>query len=126
MHAGVGILLDSWLIFCTGIFSPVVGASLFRYRSLDAKGRFLRSAFSRYISPSLVSQIVADPSALNLGGEKRELAILFSDIAGFTSISEKLGTGELFEFMSEYLSEMTDILIAHQGTLDKYIGDSVM
>ena len=64
--------------------------------------------------------------AATLGGEKKELSILFSDIAGFTSISEKMDTKNLFVLMTDYLSRMTDVLIEHQGTLDKYIGDAVM
>ena len=63
---------------------------------------------------------------LTLGGEQREVSVFFSDIAGFTTISETLGTRDLFYLMSSYLSRMTDILIREGGTLDKYIGDAVM
>lgn len=88
--------------------------------------RFISSAFSHYISPDVVSEIARHPEVFALGGEKRELAVTFSDIAGFTTISETLGTDRLFALISEYLSEMTNILVANRGTLDKYIGDAVM
>ncbi len=126
LHAGQGLLIDIWMIFCTGFIAPVVAAGIYRYRSLDARGRFLRQAFVRYIAPELVDQIAANPDICSLGGQKRELAILFSDIEGFTRISETLEAPVLFAFMNEYLSEMTEILIAQRGTLDKYIGDAVM
>ncbi len=88
--------------------------------------RFIANAFSHYISPDVVTEIANHPEIFALGGEKRELTVTFSDIAGFTTISETLGTDRLFTLISEYLSEMTDILVANRGTLDKYIGDAVM
>ncbi len=99
---------------------------IYKFFIVDKGKRQILNAFSRYISPSVVEMIDTNKIAATLGGEKKELSILFSDIAGFTSISEKMDTKNLFILMTDYLSRMTDILIEHQGTLDKYIGDAVM
>ncbi len=88
--------------------------------------RFIRGAFSKYVSPAVVEQISQDPESLRLGGQKRELTILFSDLAGFTTLSERLDAQELVTLLNDYLTEMTDIVLEEQGTLDKYIGDAIM
>ncbi len=85
-----------------------------------------QNAFSRFISADIVSQIVNNPDAIKPGGEKKELTVMFTDIAGFTSISEKLDADALTELMNSYLDEMTKILFKNGGTLDKYIGDAIM
>ncbi len=99
---------------------------IYRFFIVDREKRMLTSAFAHYIDPSLVAQIAEKADMIELGGESRELTILFSDIAGFTTLSEKLAVSDLFLLMSSYLSRMTDILTSHGGTLDKYIGDAVM
>ncbi|MCK9226072.1 MAG: CHASE2 domain-containing protein [Candidatus Muirbacterium halophilum] len=86
----------------------------------------IRGAFSKYISPDLVNKIVDKPELLKLGGEEKELTILFSDVANFTTLSEKIGAVNLVKFLNEYLTAMTDIVMETSGTLDKYIGDAVM
>jgi adenylate cyclase len=91
-----------------------------------AEKRQLRAAFSRYVARSVVERIVADPSLARLGGERRELTVLFSDIRGFSRLAESLPPEGLAEFLSEYLTPMTDLVLASEGTLDKYIGDAVM
>jgi class 3 adenylate cyclase/CHASE2 domain-containing sensor protein len=88
--------------------------------------RFIKSAFGKYVSPAVVDEIADHPEALKLGGAKFELSILFSDLAGFTDLSEKLDPQELITLINEYLSEMTDLVMVEQGTLDKYIGDAIM
>ncbi|MBI5892051.1 MAG: adenylate/guanylate cyclase domain-containing protein, partial [Deltaproteobacteria bacterium] len=98
------------------------------YRNIviEGRNRYIRKAFGTYVSPSLVSQIMKDPDRLKLGGEKREISIFFSDIRGFTSLSEKLTPEELVKVLNEYLSPMTKIVLEEKGTLDKYIGDAIM
>jgi adenylate cyclase len=88
--------------------------------------RFIKSAFGKYVSPAVVNTISDNPDTLKLGGAKRELTILFSDLAGFTDLSEKLDPQALVTRINDYLSEMTDLVMAEDGTLDKYIGDAIM
>ena len=85
-----------------------------------------QNAFSHFISADVVNQIINNPNAIRPGGEKKELTVMFTDIAGFTSISEKLDAEALTELMNSYLDEMTKILFKNGGTLDKYIGDAIM
>ncbi|MBP6627963.1 MAG: adenylate/guanylate cyclase domain-containing protein [Kofleriaceae bacterium] len=97
--------------------------------ALAVEGRekaHLRAAFSRYVAPSVVDRILAEPGVARLGGERRDLTVLFSDIRGFSSLSERLPPEELAAFMSEYLTPMTELVLDGAGTLDKYIGDAVM
>ncbi len=88
--------------------------------------RFIRSAFGKYVSPTVVGQISENPDALKLGGKKVPITVLFSDLAGFTDMSERMDAEELIAHLNQYLSEMTDLVMAEEGTLDKYIGDAIM
>ncbi len=90
------------------------------------QSRFLKNTFQHYISPQLVEKLLSGPQEVTIGGDKQELSIFFSDLAGFTSISEKLEAERLMNFMHLYFDEMTRILFAEFGTLDKYIGDAIM
>jgi len=98
------------------------------YRVLfeEKEKRKVRGAFSHYISPGYIAEILKDPEQLKLGGEEVELTVMFSDIRSFTTISEGLTPPALVELLNEYLTKMTDILFEYHGTLDKYIGDAVM
>lgn len=88
--------------------------------------RFLLQAFGRYLSPVVVRRLVEDPSRLELGGERRELTIFFSDLEGFSGFSERLDPRELTTLLNDYLSEMTERILAEEGTLDKYQGDAIV
>ncbi|MFH1012490.1 MAG: adenylate/guanylate cyclase domain-containing protein [Candidatus Peregrinibacteria bacterium] len=103
-----------------------VGAYLLRFLIEQKKRRFIQGAFGHYVSPEVVKQILAHPETLQLGGAKRDITTFFSDIAGFTSISEKMEPTELVTFLNEYLQAMTEVILKHQGTLDKYEGDAIM
>jgi len=94
--------------------------------SEESQKKFIKGAFSRYIAPDVIDQIMLNPESLELGGENRRITIFFSDVAGFSTISEKLSPPELVALLNEYLSEMTDIIISHGGTIDKYEGDAIM
>ncbi|MCA0389290.1 MAG: adenylate/guanylate cyclase domain-containing protein [Bacteroidetes bacterium] len=87
---------------------------------------FIKSAFSRYLSPSVVDRLIENRESLALGGEERELTVLFSDIAGFTTISETIKPQELVKLLNEYFTEMTSIVTTNGGIIDKYIGDAIM
>jgi adenylate cyclase len=138
---GVALAAAAWLAleaFSRGsLVLPVVGpllAFVFAYTGSVAyvsivegrEKRMIRGAFSKYVPPGVVADLVADPSRLKLGGEKRELSILFSDLAGFTAMSELLPPETLVSILNEYLDEMTDLVLEERGTLDKYIGDAIM
>lgn len=88
--------------------------------------RFIRSAFGKYVSPTVVDQIAENPDALKLGGVEVAVTVLFSDLAGFTDMSERMTPEELIAVLNDYLSEMTDLVMAEHGTLDKYVGDMIM
>ncbi len=86
----------------------------------------IKSLFSRYVDPSVVNQLVGNPALVRLGGERKELTVLFSDIASFTSVSEKLSPDDLVAHLNDYLSSMTEVVFQNSGTLDKYIGDAII
>jgi len=97
-----------------------------KYVLEERNKKFIKGAFSKYVAPAIVDSILKDPSKLTVGGEKREMTIMFSDIRGFTTFSEKMDAKALSNFLNDYLSLMTNLVFEHQGTLDKYIGDAVM
>ncbi len=106
-----------------GIFTLLMVS---KYLHEEASKKFVRSAFSKYVSSHVVDALMEHPEELRLGGEKKELTILFSDIRGFTTFSEKMDAKQLAAFLNDYLGVMTKIVFDHQGTLDKYIGDALM
>lgn len=88
--------------------------------------KFISDAFSTYVAPSVVKQLIKSPEKLGLGGEERHITAFFSDVQGFTSISEKLTPKELVELLNEFLTEMTNIILDHEGTVDKFEGDAII
>ncbi len=98
----------------------------YRYFTEAKQKKFIKDAFSTYMAPSVVNQLIQSPEKLVLGGEKRVITAFFSDVQGFTSISEKLAPAELVELLNEFLTEMTDIILAHEGTVDKFEGDAII
>ena len=103
-----------------------LGITVYRYVTEEREKRRVRGAFQHYLNPSVVNEILKDPSKLKLGGDRKNLSVLFSDIRGFTSISEKLTPEELVHLLNEYMTAMTEIIFKYGGLLDKYIGDSIM
>ncbi|HEY0996310.1 MAG TPA: adenylate/guanylate cyclase domain-containing protein [Gemmatimonadaceae bacterium] len=97
-----------------------------RFAERIRREMLVRSNFERYFAPSLAERIVASPEAVRLGGEKREVTVLFSDIRGFTALSETMRPDDMASLLTEYFTEMVDIVFRHGGTLDKFIGDAVM
>ena len=109
-----------------GVVLALVGSSLVSYATEGKQKRFLKGAFRQYLSPTVIEQIIAHPERLKLGGELRELSIFFSDLQGFTTISEKLKPEDLTSLLNEYLSAMTDIIQEEGGTIDKFEGDAII
>jgi len=100
--------------------------TVYRYFTEEQEKKKVRGAFQYYLTASVINEILKDPSSLKLGGVKKNLTVMFSDIRGFTTISEKLIPEELVKLLNEYLTVMTDIVFKYEGLLDKYIGDAIM
>jgi adenylate cyclase len=111
------------------LVSLLLGAATgqaYRTVVIQRKARFVKKAFGSYLAPELVEIISKNPEILQLGGQKREITCMFSDIRGFTSISEILQPTELITVLNESLGPCTDIILRHRGMLDKYMGDAIM
>lgn len=130
-------LVNRWLFVQNGLWLNLVypliavvliytSLTVYRYLTEERERKKIRGAFSYYVSRSVVNEMLKDPDKLRLGGEKKELSVLFSDIRSFTSISEGMSPEDLVHLLNEYLTVMTDIVFRYEGTLDKYIGDALM
>lgn len=132
------VLAGCWIAFLQYglLFSPVVpllsllvayGAAVaVNLLITEKQGAFVRDAFAHYLSPAMVDQLAQNHEALTLGGEDRELTVLFCDIRGFTSLSEGLDPTELTDLLNNFLTPMTTALLKRGATIDKYMGDAIM
>ncbi len=132
----VGTLAATWA-FAQSLALPLVEMVIagpaamvvmvsYRLVVIDKEDRFLRKSFELYLAPQVIEKMLASSKLPALGGEMRNVTVFFSDIAGFSSIAEKMGPTELVSLMNAYLSAMTDIIEANGGYVDKYIGDSIV
>jgi len=119
-----GLLLDPVFPSMVGILVYLSSSAVLFFRT-ETERRQVRHAFSRYLAPAVVEHLAEHPDRLKLGGELRELTIMFSDIRGFTTISEGIAH-ELTSFLNRYLTPMTDVIMSHDGTVDKYMADGIM
>ncbi|MCP5000224.1 MAG: adenylate/guanylate cyclase domain-containing protein [Hyphomicrobiales bacterium] len=103
-----------------------IAVTIAQYLSSEREKRFIRNAFGRYLAPAMVNRLSDDPKSLKLGGEMRELTLLFCDIRGFTSLSEELDPEGLTRLLNDFLTPMTDELLKSGATIDKYMGDAIM
>ncbi len=108
------------------LFVLVIVIIVYVYRRSEQQKSEVRKAFGYYVSPEVVNEIVKHPGKLELGGEVRELSLLFCDVRNFTSISEKLSAHELTRFINTLLTPLSEIILANRGTIDKYMGDAIM
>ncbi len=120
-----GIIMNILYVPLTIIVS-YIGIILYFYTSEKKEREKVAGAFSKYVSPKIIKQVMDDPSSLKLGGEKRNITVFFSDIRGFTTISENLSPEQLVHLLNEYLTAMTDIILKEDGVVDKYMGDAIM
>ncbi|MEE8400033.1 MAG: CHASE2 domain-containing protein [Desulfobacterales bacterium] len=125
VFAGSGWILN--VIYPLSAYLLVyLGITAYEYFSESKQKRFIKGAFSTYLAPTVVKQLMDSPEKLVLGGEEREITAFFSDVQGFTRISEKLTPNELVDLLNEFLTEMTDIVLKYQGTVDKFEGDAII
>ena len=133
----LGYILLSIYLFDKGIIMNLVylpltiggvyvAETIYAYRATKHEKQQIKEAFTKYVSAEVVSQVMKTPDKLQLGGAKKEVTIFFSDIRGFTTLSEGLTPEKLVHLLNEYLSAMTDIIMKHSGVVDKYIGDAIM
>ena len=115
------------VMFLAGALASFITVTLYNYATEGSQKRFIKSAFSQYLSPKVIDQIIQDPSQLKLGGEKREMTAIFTDVRSFSTISEALGDPtKLVELLNFYLTRMSNIVLDNQGTIDKYEGDAII
>lgn len=120
-----GLILNLVYIPVT-IVLAYTSVMIFLYVSERKSRKKILGAFEKYVSKNVIAHMLEHPELLSLGGEKRTITIFFSDIRGFTSISERLSPEQLVRLLNEYLTEMTDIIFRHDGVVDKYMGDAIM
>ena len=99
---------------------------IYRFITEEREKLFIQSAFGQYLSPQVIDEIIKDPAKLQLGGSRRELTVIFSDLADFSRIAESMNPEELVPFLNGYLSRMSTVIQQYDGTLDKYEGDAIM
>ena len=128
---GVGFFLvtGSYLNLLTPVltvFFTLFVLILFKFLVLEKEKSYIRNAFSHYLSTDVINELLADPDKLNLGGEKKLLTAMFTDVRGFSTISESMDPTELVKLLNAYLTEMSNIILELRGTIDKYEGDAII
>jgi len=118
-----------WLPIITPIVTLLITFSLvyiYKYNTEEKGKRFIKDTFSHFVTHSVVEELLANPEKIKLGGERKNCTVMFSDVAGFTTISEQLTPEALVKLLNDYLTEMTNIIFKYDGMLDKYEGDAIM
>jgi adenylate cyclase len=119
-----GLLIDTATPALVVVLTFVI-CSLFHHFTSEREQRWIKEAFARYVSPNRVSYLVDNPDAMELGGRRQDCSFIFTDLAGFTSLMEKIDPGDAVALLNAYLDEMIAIAFRHDGTLDRIVGDAV-
>jgi adenylate cyclase len=114
------------LLTAFSMISAVIAREIISYAGSEREKQFIRKAFSTYVSDDVVKEIIVDPSRLQLGGTKRHMSAIFTDVQGFSSISEQLDPEHLVSLLNRYLTFMSDAILEEKGTIDKYEGDAII
>lgn len=122
----LGMIFSGFLFLIILAFISNFTITFYKYFTEELKKKQLKSTFSKYVSPAVVDELLKDADNLKLGGRRQRMSVFFSDVRGFTTISEKLAPEELSRVLNLYLTPMTELVFANKGTLDKYIGDAIM
>jgi adenylate cyclase len=137
IFVGIGLAVP-WIAFSQYdlLFDPIyppltlaaiyVSGTALAFMRTERERAAIRGAFGLYLSPDVVEQLARNPELLQLGGELREITVMFTDVRGFTRISEQFDPHGLTRFMNRFLTPMTDLILGHRGTIDKYMGDAIM
>ena len=120
-----GIFFNPFLAVLAMI-TAVILREIISYAGSEREKQFIRKAFSTYVSNDVVQEIIADPSRLQLGGTKRHMTAIFTDVRGFSTISEQLDPEGLVTLLNRYLTHMSDVILEQKGTIDKYEGDAII
>ena len=123
IYHGLVFSLSYPLVAC---FLSMITINLYLFMLERKQKTFIRGAFSQYLSPAVIDMIVKDPDKLKLGGERREMTAFFSDIQGFSTVSESLTPEELVQLLNEYLTSMCEVISSYNGTVDKFEGDAII
>ncbi len=124
-YRGFGWLTDPVFPAIAVIFL-YISTTVYLYLRSEGERRRVRNAFSHYMAPALVAELAADPSKLKLGGEMRQVTLMFCDVRGFTALSEKLDAEQVTRFLNRLLTPLSERIMAARGTIDKYMGDAIM
>ena len=131
------IFIAQWLFVNSGVWLNIVyplavlaitytALTLYRYVTEERERKKIKGAFKHYVSPLVIEEILKDPARLKLGGEEKELTVLFNDLAGFSGYSERYAPSEMISILSDYFGLMTEQVFAFQGMLKEYVGDEMM
>ncbi len=134
----LSIILGTYYLFSTkgiflapgapllALFTVFISQTTLKYAYSEKQAKEIRNMFASYVTEKVVNQLINNPSMIKLGGERKVVTILFSDVRGFTSLSEKMPPEKVVELLNEYFKAMTEIIFKWEGTLDKFIGDAIM
>lgn len=140
--AGIGfivfiLIIDLIIFWITGIYIPIltpvlttsasfIALTILNFLSTSQEKTFIRNAFGQYLSNEVINDLLDNPEKLNLGGEKKNLTAIFTDVKGFSTISEAMDPTDLVNLLNMYLTEMSDLIMEQQGTIDKFEGDAII